>query len=176
MTLAEGSFSCAECGFDYAEADPLRAGAEIVSTADEIAAVLSDPPPNLRVRPQPDTWSILEYACHVRDVLLVQRERVLLALREECPRLAQMGRDERVEHDGYSDQDPSDVARQLKDAAKLFANVLTRLTPEQWGRTLFYNFPEPAERSLRWAAVHTLHELRHHALDIRRHRAQDSQA
>ena len=45
-----------------------------------------------------------------------------------------MGRDERVEHDGYADQDPNDVARQTTDAASLFANVLSRLSARQRNR------------------------------------------
>jgi hypothetical protein len=77
-----------------------------------------------------------------------------------------MGRDERVDHDGYADQRPADVARQLEDAAGLFANVLARLGPDDWDRTALYNYPEPTERSLRWIAVHTVHELHHHRLDI----------
>ena len=36
--------------------------------------------PRLRLRPQPEVWSPLEYACHVRDVLLMQRGRLYLAL------------------------------------------------------------------------------------------------
>jgi hypothetical protein len=31
-----------------------------------------------------------------------------------------------------------------------------------------YNYPKPFERSLRWVAVHTAHEVRHHLLDVRR--------
>ena len=79
-----------------------------------------------------------------------------------------MGRDERVGHDGYAEQLPVDVARQLIDAAGLFVNVLDRLAPDDWDRTVVYNFPEPTERSLRWVAVHTEHEVRHHRLDVRR--------
>ena len=79
-----------------------------------------------------------------------------------------MGRDERVEHDGYKDQDPTDVARELRDAARLFANVLQRLAPEDWSRTVVYSYPKPWERSLRWVAVHTVHEVRHHTLDVNR--------
>jgi hypothetical protein len=79
-----------------------------------------------------------------------------------------MGRDERVEHDGYADQDPQDVARQLADAAKLFGNVLTRLDADDWDRTVVYHYPETHERSLRWVAIHTLHDVHHHLLDIRR--------
>src|SRR4029079_17871291 len=83
-------------------------------------------------RPQADTWSVLEYCCHVRDVLLVQRERVLLALREDRPDVATMGRDERVEADGYNEQRPVDVARQLEDAALMFTVVLRRLDGQAW--------------------------------------------
>jgi hypothetical protein len=79
-----------------------------------------------------------------------------------------MGRDQRVEHDGYAEQHAGDVVRQLTDAAYLFANVLSRLGPNDWEHTVMYNYPKPTERSLRWMAVHTLHEVRHHLLDVRR--------
>ncbi|MFI6173471.1 DinB family protein [Nocardia sp. NPDC051052] len=134
----------------------------------EYADLLLTDSPKLRQRPKPDTWSPLEYACHMRDVLLMQRERVLAARRSTTPDTTPMGRDERVEHDGYADQKPSDVGRQLRDAAQLFANVLERLPAADWERTLIFSYPEPQERSLRWLAVHTLHELRHHLLDMHR--------
>jgi uncharacterized glyoxalase superfamily protein PhnB len=79
-----------------------------------------------------------------------------------------MGRDERVGADGYNDQDPVDVARQVGDAALLFSSVLARLDEASWSRTVVYNFPHPAVRSLAWVAVHTLHEVVHHLGDIRR--------
>ncbi|HET6919421.1 MAG TPA: DinB family protein [Jiangellaceae bacterium] len=146
----------------------MSAGAEIVDGAVAIADLVGDDTSDVRARRQAQTWSPLEYACHVRDVLLVQRERVLTARRQDRPSLDSMGRDERVEHDGYAEQDPEDVARQLMDAAHLFANVLSRLGPEDWERTVIYNYPTRSERSLRWVAVHTLHEVRHHLLDVRR--------
>jgi hypothetical protein len=68
----------------------------------------------LRGRPAPDVWSRLEYACHIRDVLLVQRERVLMVRRGFDDEALPMGRDERVDHDGYNDQKPVDVALQLE--------------------------------------------------------------
>jgi hypothetical protein len=77
-----------------------------------------------------------------------------------------MGREERVEHDGYAEQEPDDVARQLADAAKLFGNVLARLAANDWDRTVVYNYPETNERSLRWLALHTAHDVQHHLLDI----------
>ena len=101
-------------------------------------------------------------------MLLVQRERVLAARRVDRPQCAPMGREERVEHDGYAEQEPRDVARQLTDAAALFGNVLTRLSAQDWDRTVVYNYPQTRERSLRWLAMHTAHEAQHHLLDIRR--------
>ena len=65
-----------------------------------------------------------------------------------------MSRVERVEHDGYSAQDPRDVARQLGYTARMFAHVLSRLSPDGWDRTLIYNYPQPAEQPVRWVAVH----------------------
>ncbi|MDT0307972.1 DinB family protein [Streptomyces sp. DSM 44917] len=160
--------ACAECGFEYDLATAPEVPALARGLAGEYADLLRASPAALRRRPAPRVWSPLEYACHVRDVLLVQRERTLAARRRETPVAEPMGREERVDHDGYAAQHPAGVARQLHDAAMLFAHVLERLPPADWERTLIYTYPEPAERSLRWLAVHTHHELRHHLQDMRR--------
>ncbi|MFL6120382.1 DinB family protein [Actinophytocola sp.] len=157
--------TCIECGFSYDAA--LDVPTLITAGVSELAAVLTTAE-DLRSRRSPETWSPLEYACHVRDMLLVQRERVLLARRVETPDCTPMGRDERVEHDGYADQNPADVARQLSDAALLFTNVLRRLTAAAWAFTVLYRYPEPTERTLHWVALHTLHEVQHHLLDVQR--------
>ena len=158
---------CRERGFAYVLEGAPDSGPAIVQGAAALAAILTDGGES-RMRPEPRTWSPLEYGCHLRDVLLVQRERVLAARRTDRPSFDPMGRDERVEHDGYIDQDPADVERQLTDAADLFANVLSRLGPTDWDRTVMYSYPAPFERSLRWVSVHTVHEVRHHLLDVRR--------
>jgi hypothetical protein len=134
----------------------------------EVVAILCNDAVDLRSRRRPSVWSGPEYGCHLRDMLLVQRERVLAARRVERPECAPMGRDERVEHDGYAQQEPEDVARQLADAAQLLGNVLAHLDEDDWDRTVIYHYPETHERSLRWVAIHTLHEACHHLLDIRR--------
>lgn len=159
---------CAECGFDYDLDAAADAGDDIVVGAAQLAALLRDDAGDLRRRVRPEVWSPLEYGCHVRDVLIVQRERVLMARRVDRPTFEPMGRDERAEHDGYAQQDPAAVARQLTDAATMFAHVLAQLGPEDWGRVVVYGYPGRLERSLRWVAVHTVHEMRHHLLDVRR--------
>ncbi|MGH3838043.1 MAG: DinB family protein [Pseudonocardiaceae bacterium] len=159
---------CDECRFEYDLAKAPDAASSIITSVAEFAAVLSDTRADVRTRRERTQWSPLEYGCHLRDVLLVQRERVLAARRRDRPSFDPMGRDERVDHDGYAEQEPGDVARQLTVAAQLFTNVLSRLSADDWNRTVMYNYPRLSERSLRWVAVHTLHEVSHHLLDARR--------
>ncbi|HEX6313001.1 MAG TPA: DinB family protein [Acidimicrobiia bacterium] len=159
---------CEECGFEYDLSRAPEAGPAIVDGVEEFGVLLSSGRTDLRARREPSTWSPLEYGCHLRDVLVVQRERVLAARRVDCPSFEPMGRDERVEHDGYAEQDPARVALQLSEAAYMFANDLSRLAPDDWARSVVYNYPKRLERSLRWVAMHTLHEVRHHLLDVRR--------
>jgi DinB superfamily len=158
---------CGWCGFEYDLAAARTAARSVLDNSSRLATILTGDA-DLRSRRQAGMWSPLEYGCHVRDVLLVQRERVLTARRVELPSFEPMGRDERVDHDGYAEQEPALVARQLGDAALLFANVLARLAATDWDRRVVYNYPQRAERSLRWVAVHTVHEVRHHLLDIER--------
>lgn len=159
---------CAECGFTYDLRLATTAGDSIRAGAAEVVALLCSNGEGVRLRARPDIWSALEYGCHLRDVLLVQRERVLAARRVNGADCVSMGREERADHDGYNEQDPVEVARQLADAATLFSGVLARLSADDWDRTVIYHYPETGERSLRWVAVHTTHELQHHLLDIRR--------
>ena len=160
---------CEECGFVYDVGRAHSAGDGIVRRIGELAELLEATTGDIRARPEPRTWSVLEYACHVRDILLVHRERVLVARRVDRPVVTPMGVEERVEHDGYSGQSATDVTRQLIEAARLFANVLQRLGPADWDRTtVMQGSPESSERSLRWIALHAEHEVRHHLLDVRR--------
>jgi DinB superfamily len=158
---------CAECGFSYtigrAEIKPwLRSEAnafvETFARFDDTA---------VRIRPAPDVWSPLEYACHLRDVMRVQTERVVLAQREVEPVFVPMGRDERVVEDRYNEQDPTVVANELLTSAETLAAFLDGLDAAGWARTGVYNYPEPALRTVEWIAIHTTHELLHHRGDLR---------
>jgi DinB family protein len=159
---------CDECGFVYDLGQSAAVERNIREHVAEVVAILRTRGINLRSRRQPGMWSPLEYGCHLRDMLLVQRERVLAARRMDTPDCPPSGRDERAGHDGYADQEPEDVARQLAAAAQMFSNVLARLTADDWDRKVMYHYPVTCERSLRWVAIHTMHEAQHHLLDIRR--------
>lgn len=157
---------CRTCGFSYevtrAEILPwLRADARaFTDRLREIDAV------DIRRRPAPEVWSPLEYACHVRDVLQVQRDRIVQAQHEDGPHFAPMRREERVVEKRYNEQDPDVVATELLAAADALAATLENLDDAGWSRRGVYNYPEPEPRTVEWIAIHTVHELLHHRVDI----------
>ena len=66
-----------------------------------LARLLRSAPNVASARPTPDRWSILEYGAHVRDVLLVFRDRFVVGVVAEGPELTPMYRDERVDRGMY---------------------------------------------------------------------------
>ena len=141
--------TCDECGYDY----------ESVPT-DKLAGRLRDMGPRYRealgaagpwaagLRPAPTVWSALEYACHMRDVLLVQRDRAVVALVEDNPGFARMYRDERVELCRYSGEPLEDVLDELEMSARLCAMVFDGLEPAAWLARSSTTSPVPRARAL----------------------------
>jgi hypothetical protein len=122
----------------------------------------------LRAHSLANTWSTLEYACHMRDVLQIQHERLQRALVEDGYVPESMRRDERAVEQRYNEQVPAVVAEELALAATTIAADLEAFTDADWGRTMTYLYPERAERTLTWVAQHTVHEGEHHLLDVGR--------
>ncbi len=161
--------ACAECGFVYEDLPVAEVSEALRALIARYRSTVQTVPDALaRTRPEPAVWSAVEHACHVRDVLVVQRERVVLAQATDRPSLTPMWRDERVEWCAYDAQRAADVLDQLAMAVELFALVFERVGEDGWRRTLLYNFPEPAERDVGWVGRHTVHEGVHHLADVER--------
>ena len=165
---------CEECGFDY---DALT-DAEVPDKLRELGRRYRMPLSRglqgedldalVRAHPLPGVWSALEYACHVRDVLAVQRERVELALAEDLPTYTPMRREERVVEDRYNEQAPAAVTDQLAVNADAIGATFAGLSADEWERRALYGYPTPTERDMRWLGRHTVHEGHHHLLDVGR--------
>lgn len=116
--------SCEECGFVH---EDLAVGAipdRLRSLGPRYERALAGRAPDLvAARPEPTTWSALEYVCHVRDILLAQRDRAVLAQVESRPRVARMYRDERVSLCDYAGQRVEEVLAHLTMATNLCAMV-----------------------------------------------------
>jgi DNA segregation ATPase FtsK/SpoIIIE, S-DNA-T family len=160
---------CPECGYIYEDL-----------AVDAIAGTIGSFGPRYREqvgevgagsatrRPAPGVWSALEYASHVRDVLLVQRERLVLGQVEERPSFARMYRDERVTLCAYSEFTVVSVLDQLDMAAALCAAAFGAIAPGSWTRSFVYNWPAAGVHDLAWLGRHTVHEGLHHLMDIGR--------
>ena len=158
---------CGACGFDYGAVGPLDVPGLLAPAIDGFQRDLHDhDTPVLRARLRPETWSALEYACHVRDVLLVQRDRLYLALTEETPDCTPMHREERVALARYNSQRPALVAQQLRFAACLAGQAFTDTDRSAWNRGLIYHWPAPHRTDISGLAARTVHEALHHFADF----------
>lgn len=158
---------CDECGFSYGSVPRAGIATRLAGFGARYRTTLGEVP-DPRGRPSPAVWSPLEYTCHVRDVLRVQRERLALALAVDVPEYAPMRRDERAVEERYNDQDVAVVLADLDAAAQELGRAFAALTPAQWDRTGVYNYPAPHPRAMDWLGRHTVHEGEHHLGDLRR--------
>jgi hypothetical protein len=160
---------CEECGYDYEALSRVEILAVVPDMAAEHRKLLgSETAERLRAHTRPGSWTPLEYGCHVRDVLIVQRERVVLAQAEQTPRFESMRRDERAVEARYNEQDPMAVGAAIAEMASELTSTLAALDDSGWQRTGIYPWPEPEIRTVEWIGRRTAHELAHHLFDIHR--------
>ena len=120
----------------------------------------------LRLRPAPDAWSALEYACHVRDAFGVCDHRIAKTLAEDRPIFQAMDRDAAVVRFAYNEQDPVVVGAELAEAAEKLAQRVEAVPDDGWERVGVRD--TGYEMSVAWIARNALHEASHHLLDIGR--------
>jgi hypothetical protein len=158
-----GGWVCSQCGFDYDATPPSAANVLLAALLPEYRTRLSSDVGALRKRPEPRTWSALEYACHVRDCLALYDWRIRRVLAEDRPGLPQMRRDDMVIERGYNAQDPALVVREMDANGAKLSDLLQQLSEADWQRV---GVRSGEELSVAWMAVNTVHETRHHLLDV----------
>jgi hypothetical protein len=99
-------------------------------------------------------------------VLRAQSNTELLGVVEDNPVPKAMYPDARVDRGFYAGDGAGLVAEELDIAGDLFARTLTRLEARHLERPIFYGYPTPATRTVRWVAAQALHEVEHHAGDV----------
>lgn len=161
---------CAECGFD----------ATLLTNADAITALRSlgrrwrdafenVPDEDLRRRPDPNTWSPLEYAAHTRDVLAMLGVGLNEILDDQRPTYPAMepdpiGPDGAADH-GYNELDPERVLNSLEARAREMADRASKALPEHFRRTATIGSETTdASRVLK----HAVHDATHHLKDVAR--------
>jgi len=162
---------CEECGFDPESVTPATAAGAVRELGRRYRAPLTrflpgeDGAAVLSQRPAPQVWSAIEYAGHVRDVLVLVDRRVAQVLAEHDPELEPVDLVAAVEGGGYRELDAVTVADELAAAADRLASALEALAPEDWKRS-GRRAGEP--RSVLDMARRAVHEGSHHLLDVGR--------
>jgi SAM-dependent methyltransferase len=154
---------CPECGFVAADVERSAIGAVIRANADLWPPLLAAP--DASQRPEPATWSVLEYACHVRDVHRVFGERLALMLGEEDPLFANWDQDETAVAERYDLQDPAVVAGELVAAAEAVAAAYDAVPDDAWSRS--GRRSNGSLFTVDTLGRYLLHDLLHHAHDVR---------
>lgn len=156
---------CAACGTAYAAltvADAVMAVAAVPDRA-RIAA-LAVPEPACRRRPDPGTWSVVEYVCHLRDVYASSTIRLHRTRTEDGPVLEPMLNDLRARRFRYNERDLAAVLDELAATVAGFLDETRRVEGPDWERTATRM---PGERrTARWLVRHAAHEGVHHLRDI----------
>ncbi|WP_327677325.1 DinB family protein [Kitasatospora sp. NBC_00458] len=155
---------CADCGLDAGAVARAGVAGMIRANAEGWLAVLAGAPEALRRRPRPETWSDLEYACHVRDVFRLFRVRLDLMLDQDDPLFANWDQDETAVAERYGEQEPAVVAAELAEAAEVLAAAFEGVAGAQWART--GNRSDGARFTVESFARYLVHDPVHHLYDV----------
>jgi hypothetical protein len=125
---------CPECGFDASTCRPTDVADLLRANAARWVELHAEG----RIgagRPDPQTWSTLEYACHVRDVFARFDQRMGLMLDEDDPLFPNWDQDATAVEDRYDEQDPDTVIAELAANAEVITARLDGIDGAQWDRT-----------------------------------------
>src|SRR5947209_16819396 len=135
---------CEECGWqassvtsDNAEATVRDLGRRYKPPLTRLLA--TDPEDVLRRRPSPTTWSALEYAAHIRDVIALWGGALHKLLTEDRPIVARPNpsiADEAAASGHYNALDPATTADELAANADRMARKVATIGAEQWDRVI----------------------------------------
>lgn len=160
--------ACPECGLDTREVEPEQVAGLLRHAASSWQSVLTgavDVPGGVAARPDPATWSPLEYACHVRDVHRLFDQRVALMLDHDDPVFENWDQDATAVEHRYGEQDVATVRIELVEAAGAVAGRYAAVTGDWWQRT--GRRSNGSEFTIETLGRYHLHDVVHHLYDVR---------
>lgn len=154
--------ACPDCGLDASTVAVADVPAIVRANAAAWVEVLGGD--DVAVRPRPDVWAPLEYACHVRDVFVLFDERLHLMLDDDDARFANWDQDVTAVEERYGEQDPAVVAADLVVAGERLASSFAAVTPDQHGRTGLRS--DGSHFTVETFAQYLVHDPVHHIWDV----------
>lgn len=160
---------CPECGFDTQSFPRREVSALLLANATGWRDAVAGAGDDARRRPQPDRWSPLEYACHVRDCCRIYAERLDLMLTQDDPAFPNWDQDATAVAERYGEQDPATVSDELMVAAQLLAAAFAAVPEDAWERTGTRG--DGAQFTVETFARYFIHDPIHHLYDVTGRRA-----
>lgn len=117
-------------------------------------------------RPEPQVWSPVEYAAHVRDMCRLAVERVQLMLQEDTPTFSNWDQDERAVTHDYFHASPTEISSDLEHHLRLAAHTFDAVAAGDWTRPGLRG--DGRAFTVSTFASFVLHEVEHHLQDARR--------
>ena len=148
---------------------------EILSKLQETPKVLSAllrgvPDEALRRKPAPEKWSIMEIACHLRDVEEFFVERYGKIANHDRPQLRMIIQDELAAKLRYNEDDPALVLKEFQNLRAESVAILVALGYQSWQRVGVH--PKRGDVSIAWTAEHQVEHDANHLGQIRALREQ----
>ncbi|MBV9285584.1 MAG: DinB family protein, partial [Acidimicrobiia bacterium] len=120
----------------------------------------------LRRRPDPSTWSALEYTAHVADVFEAMTPQLIeIVQKDDPPTDDPLDQDARAVERGYNDMEPQQVLEWLSRSATKAADTCAGFSPDDWSRKAEFPY---GQRELIDVVRNMVHEGVHHLRDVER--------
>jgi hypothetical protein len=161
------TWTCPECGVEYDSISPqdaIQALRSFPRRYREVIGPFIDDEDVLRRRPDRSTWSALEYAAHVADVLESMTPMLVEMTQKDDPRIRDpWDPDERARDRHYNDMEPREALDWLERAATKAADTAAGFSPDDWSRTGQFDY---GQRELIDQVRNMVHEGSHHLRDV----------
>jgi hypothetical protein len=161
--------SCPQCGDEPAALPVASLGPLAVERAAAWRDFLDEADEEyLRHMPEPGVFSPRQYAAHVRDILRVYTDRMVLGAEQDAPTVPIFQPPQEVWEE-YNRSEVEETAADLEAQARRLAEVGATLDGAAWSRIVVndrgqygvYTF------TLRGLACNAVHEVHHHLLDAK---------
>jgi DinB superfamily len=160
---------CPQCGFNPASLPPETLGDVAVELAGKWRDFLVNADDGyLRAIPEPGVNSPLQYAAHVRDILMVYGDRMVLAVEADNPTVPIFNPPQEV-WEAYNRLDAGELATDIEVRAGHLDEIVDGMDPSAWSRIVINDRGQYGVYTFTVAGLarNAVHEAHHHLLDAK---------